>query len=73
MYKPIHKNKRNNIMDYENKMLLLPKRKQAGRKAKLSPEQVNEIKNIYATGEYTLKTLGDHYNVSHTTINKHVK
>ncbi|MGI2106783.1 helix-turn-helix domain-containing protein [Shewanella frigidimarina] len=59
--------------DYKNKMLDLPTRKQAGRKKKLTPEQVNEIKNIYATGEYTLKTLGDHYNVSHTTINKQVK
>jgi transposase len=59
--------------NYQNKMLDLPKRKQAGRKPCLTDEQIAEIKSIYATGDYTLQTLGKHYGVSHTTINKHVK
>lgn len=58
---------------YQNKMLDLPQRKQAGRKPSLTDEQIEEVKAIYATGDYTLQTLGKHYGVSHTTINKHVK
>ena len=59
--------------NYQNKMLDLPQRKQAGRKPSLTNEQIEEVTAIYATGDYTLQTLGKHYGVSHTTINKHVK
>jgi DNA-binding MarR family transcriptional regulator len=72
MYKT--QNKENMMStDYKNKMLDLPTRKQAGRKPSLTSDQIQEVKSLYDTGDYTLKTLGDHYNVSHTTINKHVK
>ncbi len=60
-------------MEYKNKMLDLPKRKQAGRKPSLTAEQVKHVKELYDTGDYTLNVLGEYFGVSHTTISKYVK
>lgn len=39
---------------------------------KLSPEQRGEIKDLYATGRFTLSDLGRRYGVSYTSIRYHV-
>lgn len=39
---------------------------------KLSQEQRNEIKSLYATGRYTLAELGRRYDVSYVSIRYHL-
>lgn len=44
--------------------------KVGSRPKKLGEQQVAEIKDLYASGEHTLYTLGDLYSCSHTTIRR---
>ncbi len=59
---------KDNVQDMMTKGRNNPPRGEAAGCVKLTEQEVIQIREEYATGAYSLRALGDKYNVSHTAI-----